>query len=177
MTKKQNSKNKQGKRYSRGLTLLLLVANLANTKMMQKFLEMTETLAHGTHLRVLNESYPMNTNMTGFIWFSYIYLRPCDLDESSLSIGRLNILFQCIRSVLTVLQENQLHPGRRYRGTCRTAYLPDNDKGRHVLSLLRKAFDAGLIFTIGQSATTGLDDQIIWNGIHHKTNVLGGPQQ
>ena len=24
----------------------------------------------GTHLRVLSESYPMNTNMTGFRWFS-----------------------------------------------------------------------------------------------------------
>ena len=24
----------------------------------------------GTHLRVLNKSYPMNTNMAGFRWFS-----------------------------------------------------------------------------------------------------------
>ena len=31
---------------------------------------MTGTLAHGTHLKVLDESYPMNTNMTGFRWFS-----------------------------------------------------------------------------------------------------------
>ena len=31
----------------------------------------TENLAHmGTHLKVLNKSYPMNTNMTGFRWFS-----------------------------------------------------------------------------------------------------------
>ena len=29
-----------------------------------------ETLAHGTHLRVLSESFPMNINMTGFRWFS-----------------------------------------------------------------------------------------------------------
>ena len=32
----------------------------------------------GTHLRVLSESYPMNTNMTGFLWFSkdfaFLYL-------------------------------------------------------------------------------------------------------
>ena len=27
----------------------------------------------GTHLRVLRESYPMNTNMTGFRWFSEIF--------------------------------------------------------------------------------------------------------
>ena len=34
--------------------------------------KMTETLAHGTHLRVLSESYPMNTNMTVFRWFPKI---------------------------------------------------------------------------------------------------------
>ena len=27
----------------------------------------------GTHLRVLSESYPMDTNMTGFRWFSKIF--------------------------------------------------------------------------------------------------------
>ena len=43
----------------------------------------------GTHFTVLSESYPMNTNMTGFRWFSKI-LNPCALDESSLFIGRVN---------------------------------------------------------------------------------------
>ena len=37
--------------------------------MMQKPEKMNETLAHGTHLRVLSESYLMNINMTGFRWF------------------------------------------------------------------------------------------------------------
>ena len=45
----------------------------------------------GTHLRVLGESYPMYTNMTGFGWFSKI-LCPCALDESSLSIGRVKVM-------------------------------------------------------------------------------------
>ena len=31
----------------------------------------------GTHLRVLSESYPMNTNMTGFKWFSKIFASLC----------------------------------------------------------------------------------------------------
>ena len=54
---------------------MLLVAYLANTKMMQKNTEiMTETLAHGTHLRVLRESHPVNTNMTGSRWFSKIFV-------------------------------------------------------------------------------------------------------
>ena len=40
----------------------------------------------GSHLRVLNKSYLMNTNMTGFRWFSKIF---ASLDESSLSIQRV----------------------------------------------------------------------------------------
>ena len=45
----------------------------------------------GTHLRVLSESFPMNTNMTGFRCFShfFLFLRSCALEESSLSIGRV----------------------------------------------------------------------------------------
>ena len=38
----------------------------------------------GTHLRVFSESYPMDTNMTGFRWFSKI-LRSCALDDSIVS--------------------------------------------------------------------------------------------
>ena len=45
----------------------------------------------GTHLRVLNESYPMNTNMIGLRWFSFFFLRPCALDEGSHSIGRVKV--------------------------------------------------------------------------------------
>ena len=41
----------------------------------------------GTYLRVLSESYLMNTKMTGFRGFKKS-LHPCALDESSLSIGR-----------------------------------------------------------------------------------------
>ena len=39
----------------------------------------------GTHLRVLSESYPLNTNMTGFRWFLE---NLCALNESSLVIER-----------------------------------------------------------------------------------------
>lgn len=65
-------------------------------------------------------------------------------------------------------------PGKPYHGTHRIAYLPDNSEGRNVLSLLKKAFDQKLIFTIGQSRTTGRDDCVTWNDIHHKTKVNGG---
>ena len=39
----------------------------------------------GTRLRVVSESYPMNTTMSGLDGFQK-YLHPCPLDESSLII-------------------------------------------------------------------------------------------
>nr|XP_018671733.1 E3 ubiquitin-protein ligase DTX3L-like [Ciona intestinalis] len=65
------------------------------------------------------------------------------------------------------------HPGKTYHGTNRVAYLPDNEDGRHVLGLLSQAFVAGLVFVVGRSLTTGLDDSIVWNDIHHKTHHTG----
>ena len=45
----------------------------------------------GTHLRVLSESFLMNTNMAGFRWFSKI-VASLHLDESSLTaVEGLNI--------------------------------------------------------------------------------------
>ena len=67
---------------------MLLVANLANTKLCKKPGKWLKPWHIGTHLRVLSEIYPINTNRTGFRWFS---LRPCALDKSRLSIGRVKI--------------------------------------------------------------------------------------
>ncbi|KAL3865247.1 hypothetical protein ACJMK2_006862 [Sinanodonta woodiana] len=69
------------------------------------------------------------------------------------------------------------HPGRPYNGTKCKAYLPDNKKGKLVLRLLREAFNRRLVFTIETSRTTGLEDTVTWNDIHHKTNRDGGPQK
>ncbi|XP_070765929.1 probable E3 ubiquitin-protein ligase DTX3 [Enoplosus armatus] len=68
------------------------------------------------------------------------------------------------------------NPGVRYRSTSRIAFLPACEEGEKVLKLLRKAFDRRLTFTIGRSVTTGLDNVITWNDIHHKTSIGGGPQ-
>ena len=43
----------------------------------------------GNQIRVLSESYLMNTNMTGFRWFSNIFASLC-FGRNSLSIGRVN---------------------------------------------------------------------------------------
>ena len=71
--------------------------------------------------------------------------------------------------------ENHPNPGKRYSGTTRHGYLPDNREGQKVLKLLRKAFDQKLTFTIGRSSTTGQNNVITWNDIHHKTSTTGGP--
>ena len=49
---------------------MLLVANFANSNWCKNADKGLNLWHVGTHLRVLSESYPMNTNMTGFRWFS-----------------------------------------------------------------------------------------------------------
>uniref|UniRef100_A0A3B3V2Y7 E3 ubiquitin-protein ligase n=2 Tax=Poecilia latipinna TaxID=48699 RepID=A0A3B3V2Y7_9TELE len=72
--------------------------------------------------------------------------------------------------------ENHPKPGQHYGGTTRHAYLPDNKEGNEVLLLLKKAFDQKLIFTVGTSRTSGADNMVTWNDIHHKTSMTGGPE-
>ena len=67
------------------------------------------------------------------------------------------------------------NPGHYFFGTSRIAYLPASPQGRKVSRLLRKAFDARLIFTVGTSHTSGATDTVVWSDIHHKTNMSGGP--
>ena len=76
-----------------------------------------------------------------------------------------------------LFQKNHPNPGKWYHGTSRTAYLPDSKEGNNILKLLEKAFKAKLVFTIGRSTTTGADDRITWNDIHHKTSMFGGPNR
>ncbi|XP_021424830.2 E3 ubiquitin-protein ligase DTX3L isoform X6 [Oncorhynchus mykiss] len=68
------------------------------------------------------------------------------------------------------------NPGKGFIGAHRIAYLPDNQEGNEVLKLLERAFNQKLIFTVGTSRTTGTDDCVTWNDIHHKTNIDGGAQ-
>jgi deltex-like protein len=62
-------------------------------------------------------------------------------------------------------------PGKPYSGTYRIAYLPDNAEGREVLELFKKAFAQRQIFTVGNSITTGQQNCVVWNGIHHKVLI------
>jgi len=65
------------------------------------------------------------------------------------------------------------NPGKPFSGTVRNAYLPNNKKGKDVLTLLERAFDQKLIFTVGRSNTSGQDDVVVWNDIHHKSTIDG----
>ncbi|KFV90722.1 E3 ubiquitin-protein ligase DTX3L, partial [Fulmarus glacialis] len=86
--------------------------------------------------------------------------------------GTIEITYNMRSGIQT---SNHPNPGKHYQATSRTAYLPDNKEGREILQLLRRAFNQKLIFTVGQSRTTGAQGVITWNDIHHKTSTTGGP--
>lgn len=76
--------------------------------------------------------------------------------------------------ILYQFPNGKLPNKRQYRGTAREAFLPNTPEGREVLALLITAFERRLTFTVGTSVTTGREDCVVWNGIHHKTSVSGG---
>ncbi|CAI5688063.1 unnamed protein product [Oreochromis niloticus] len=88
--------------------------------------------------------------------------------------GTIGISYEIPSGIQTAKHPN---PGQRYSGIFRTAYLPNNKEGNEVLQLLKRAFDQRLIFTVGTSRTTGMDGQVTWNDIHHKTSTSGGPDR
>ena len=59
-------------------------------------------------------------------------------------------------------------PGVTYRGITCTAYIPDTKEGKDIFKLLRKAFDARLVFTILSSDSSGIGS-VALNGIELKT--------
>ncbi|XP_061194887.1 protein mono-ADP-ribosyltransferase PARP14-like isoform X2 [Saccostrea echinata] len=73
--------------------------------------------------------------------------------------------------------ENHPSPGEPYHGLSRQGYLPDNKEGRLILRMLKRAFEHRLIFTVGFSRTSGKDNVVTWNDIHHKTRREGGPEK
>ncbi|CAD8106121.1 unnamed protein product [Paramecium sonneborni] len=93
------------------------------------------------------------------------------------TIRRNCVGYNCDTIQITYIFQNGKKNGKYYSGTTRYAYLPNNEEGQKVLKLLKKAFDQKLIFTIGTSLTTGQENCVVWNGIHHKTSLDGGPQR
>ena len=75
----------------------------------------------------------------------------------------------------TIIIHYEFQSGHGYSGTKRRNYLPNTKRGREILGMLKIAFDRKLTFTVGTSVTTGKKNTVVWNGIHHKSNVTGGP--
>ena len=67
------------------------------------------------------------------------------------------------------------NPGKHFHGASYTAYVPDSPEGRKVVRLLRKAFNARFIFTVGTCYTSGRTNAVVWNNISHKISISGGP--
>ncbi|KAE9417564.1 hypothetical protein Angca_008275 [Angiostrongylus cantonensis] len=76
-----------------------------------------------------------------------------------------------------IQEASHIRPGKPFSGTHRRAYVPGTPEGTEVLRLLKFAFERRLIFTVGDSVTTGARNVVVWNSIHHKTSVYGGPQK
>ena len=70
---------------------MLLVANLTKTKWYENLEKWLKSWNMGSHMGVLSECYPMNTNVTGFRWFSKVFASLClGLKSCSLSLKRVN---------------------------------------------------------------------------------------
>ncbi|XP_019400950.1 PREDICTED: probable E3 ubiquitin-protein ligase DTX2 isoform X11 [Crocodylus porosus] len=84
--------------------------------------------------------------------------------------GTIKIVYHISRGIQGPEHPN---PGMPYtaRGFPRYCYLPDNEKGKKVLELLKVAWKRRLIFTVGTSSTTGESNTVVWNEIHHKTEM------
>jgi deltex-like protein len=65
--------------------------------------------------------------------------------------------------------------GTAYTGTSRKGYIPNSPEGIILFKMFVLAFERRLPFMIGTSLTTGQTNTVVWAGIHHKSNVNGGP--
>lgn len=66
------------------------------------------------------------------------------------------------------------NPGNPYSGRNQTAYLPNNEAGQRSVLLLKKVFEVGKMFRVGDSVTTGKKDHVVYGGVHIKTRRSGG---
>jgi len=66
------------------------------------------------------------------------------------------------------------NPSRPYSGAQRIAYIPASDEGWATFDLLKKAFEMGFVFRVGDSLSSRQTDTITWSSIPHKTATNGG---
>ena len=108
-----------------------------------------------------------NQPTTGCLNWSYLH-QSCAGFESFGTI-RISFIFKG-----GIQGREHYHPGQRYDGDHREAYLPDNEAGREALELTKIAWNRRLIFSVGQSLTTKRHNRIVWASLHFKTRFQGG---
>lgn len=69
--------------------------------------------------------------------------------------------------------EYKMDESDKYSADHRGAFIPDTNEGNIIMDRLIHAFIIGCVFSIGRSITRGIDNVIVWNGIHHKTSLTG----
>jgi deltex-like protein len=67
-------------------------------------------------------------------------------------------------------------PRERYHGTTRYGFYPDNELGAQCVRMLQAAFEHGVAFRVGTSATTGQEDTVVY-GVHQKSCADGGAER
>ncbi|KAL7570974.1 hypothetical protein ACA910_002599 [Epithemia clementina (nom. ined.)] len=117
---------------------------------------------------------PQGTCPTGYMSIAIHENRPCPgfTHADGSSVDAIVIRYTVPSGVQ---KEYHYHPGEKFKGTQREAYLPNNQEGRDLLARLVFAWKHGLIFTVGTSMTTHKPNQVVWASIHHKTSLNGGP--
>lgn len=107
------------------------------------------------------------------IYQNIIGLQPDGVMSDTIDKQSLPGYEDCDTIVITYnMNGGTLKSGEYYSGFNRKAYLPNNDKGKLVLELLKKAFDSKATFCIIRHDQYSA--KIDWNGLHHKTSVNGG---
>lgn len=107
-------------------------------------------------------------------WMAISLDKDTDLEGFPQGSGFIGVMYYVPTGVQ---KENHPNPGAKYDRTIRSCYFPNTEEGRKVVRLIRVAFLRKLVFSVGRSVTNGKDNQVIWNGIHHKTHVSGGAER
>jgi len=75
------------------------------------------------------------------------------------------------------LKDDMPSPASKYASTTKSAFFPLSTEGVRVVEMLQQAFNARRLFTVKPSCEASADDELVFNGVCHKTNVFGGPQR
>ena len=62
--------------------------------------------------------------------------------------------------------------GNSYLGTYSTTFLSNSKEGKEIFDLLEVYFDRKLAFIVGTSLTKRRTNTMVWNGVHHKNNLV-----